>query len=242
MRKTVTSSSLNRCIVVFTFLLCIVIVVQSYYVMKSNNDYYTKNIKVLEGLMTPPNVSFQTISMFRPLSEHVPSSATKIETSVPQSTSAPKEVLDLDLNKEHLRKWHASIRFTMSCILKKNGGLFFYHTRKAAGTTIRDWLTEISFQYHLNLFESEGLSLNRGLIDLKNMLSFTAIRHPIDRILSLYWYEHVAWWIDVKHENEKVKPLHEWVAGWSDESPFKQKMVRANPGLYSPAYFWLSNS
>lgn len=139
--------------------------------------------------------------------------------------------LETQVNIKHkLLKWCMGLQYVMSCVANREGGLYFYHTRKAAGTTIRDWLIVVGQKFHLRLFESEGKSLNPKILEVENLLSVIAIRDPIDRILSLYWYEHVAWWLDVKHDMSKCRPLHEWVDGWVDGSTFKDNMVRRNPG------------
>jgi hypothetical protein len=127
--------------------------------------------------------------------------------------------------------WFEKVVLKMNCLTKlKQGTTFFYHTRKAGGTTIHDWLSILSSQWQVPYLELEGKSLNPLLLREQGVLSITSLRNPIDRILSLYWYEHVAWWYDVKHEPQNCRTLAQWVDGWRDGSPWKAHFVRQNPG------------
>lgn len=168
--------------------------------------------------------------------------------------------------------WGARIAAKAACLRSRregNGtvdaGFVLFHTRKAAGTTVRAFLEQqcngpyrplstprgrgarrggggrggggASSQC---LFESEGLALSAGARKLLGspltrgigggVVSVTAVRHPVARAWSLYWYEHVGWWDGVKHELESVKPLGAWLDNWQDGSPWKQAFGKANPG------------
>lgn len=52
----------------------------------------------------------------------------------------------------------------------------------------------------------------RKFLTVPGVLTATSLRHPIARVMSLYWYEHVAWYNEVTHEMNKCKPLSEWVS------------------------------
>jgi hypothetical protein len=134
----------------------------------------------------------------------------------------------LDRSKQNL--WLKKVSSKINCLKAHRGFTFFYHTRKAGGTTIHDWLTDLSGQWHVQYLELEGKSLNPSLLDENGVLSITALRDPIERILSLYWYEHVAWWYEVKHEPHNCRTLAQWVSGWRDDSQWKTQFVRQNPG------------
>lgn len=149
-------------------------------------------------------------------------------TELPRLHHQPEDKIS-----ESVLQWFRSLRFAMSCVKHNHGGLFFYHTRKAAGTTIKEWLDALGRHFHVQSFQSEGISLNNKLLEEKNLLSVTALRHPIDRILSLYWYEHVAWWLDIQHDMSRCRPLHVWVEAWRDGSSFKNAFVRKNPGRFN---------
>ena len=100
--------------------------------------------------------------------------------------------------------------------------------RKAAGTTIRDMLTDASVKWRIPFYESEGPTLNSLFLD-ENLLLVTSLRNPIERILSLYWYEHVSWYDGVLHETQKCKTLEAWIEGWRDGSKWKTNFILLNP-------------
>jgi len=80
------------------------------------------------------------------------------------------------------------------------------------------------------MLELEGHTLPERVLGVPGLLTVTSLRHPIDRIVSLYWYEHVAWHVEVKRQPQNAKPFVEWVANWVDSSPYKQAFLRTNPG------------
>jgi hypothetical protein len=117
----------------------------------------------------------------------------------------------------------------LKCLQQSKGVIFFYHARKAAGTTIRNILENYSSKYRMQLVESEGVVLmNKFPISSKNIFTITSLRHPIDRIISLYWYEHVAWYNEVKHDMSQCKSLSVWVNAWLDGSSWKQEFITKN--------------
>lgn len=128
-------------------------------------------------------------------------------------------------------RWASMLRYKLQCLhgSLRSGGIFLYHMRKAAGTTIRDMLVEASTTWRVPFYESEGISLNRLFLE-ENLLLVTSLRDPIDRIFSLYWYEHVGWFDGVLHQTEKCKSLKVWVDGWRDGSQWKNDFINQNPG------------
>lgn len=62
-----------------------------------------------------------------------------------------------------------------------------------------------------------------------SLLSVVTLRDPIDRILSLYWYEHVGWFDGIQKKTEKCATLKNWVSYWSDGSATKTKFQTSNP-------------
>jgi hypothetical protein len=126
--------------------------------------------------------------------------------------------------------WEERLMQKLICLHHGSGGLYLYHTRKAAGTTLRDVMSVIAHTWRVKLFETEGISLDRRFVENNNLLSVVTLRHPVKRVMSLYWYEHVGWWHGVLKEIEKVKSLKEWVAAWKDGSKWKTDFVRKNPG------------
>ncbi len=111
----------------------------------------------------------------------------------------------------------------------KKGGVYLYHVRKAAGSTVRDVLTYVTRRHGLPLFETEGISLDAHFLQVPGLLSVTTLREPISRIMSLYWYEHVAWFHGIKHEPHNCKSLSSWVDAWRDGSTWKQGFIAKNP-------------
>lgn len=110
------------------------------------------------------------------------------------------------------------------------GMLFFHHARKAAGTTLRNILTSIARKHRIKLLESEGITLQTSAItSTPALLSVTLLRQPIARIISLYWYEHVAWYHDVKKDMKQVSTMLQWVNAWRDGSEWKNAFLAQNP-------------
>jgi hypothetical protein len=138
--------------------------------------------------------------------------------------------LESDSSSSTQIPWLQKVTTKIQCLKARKGFTFFYHTRKAGGTTIHDWLSDLSALWRVQYLELEGKSLNPKLLDVSGVFSLTALRDPIERIMSLYWYEHVAWWYDVKHEPHNCRTLAQWVSGWRDGSQWKTKFVSQNPG------------
>ena len=134
-------------------------------------------------------------------------------------------------NNAEEQRWRTQLLSKLTRIRKPSslGGIFFYHMRKAAGTTVRDLLTAASDRWGTTFYESEGPSLNKVFLD-QNLLLVTSLRDPIKRIYSLYWYEHVGWFDGVLHETEKCKSLMTWIEGWRDGSKWKDDFTLKNPG------------
>lgn len=127
-------------------------------------------------------------------------------------------------------QWLSRLASKLLCMRLRSGGIYHYHTRKAAGTSIRDILTKIAATWHVRYYETEGIVLNREIIDKKTgLLTVTSLREPIARILSLYWYEHVGWYDGVLKQTERCKSLKEWVSAWRDGSPWKTQFMSKNP-------------
>lgn len=134
-------------------------------------------------------------------------------------------------DQQALHLWSAQLLSKLHKLhtLSKLGGIFLYHMRKAAGTTIRDMLTDASIKWGVPFYESEGPTLNRLFLE-ENLLLVTSLRNPIERIFSLYWYEHVSWYDGVLHETHKCKTLNAWIEGWRDGSKWKTDFMLQNPG------------
>jgi hypothetical protein len=126
-------------------------------------------------------------------------------------------------------KWLKQLTSKLLCLRLKTGNIYLYHTRKAAGTSIRDVLTYIAKEWHVPYLETEGVVLNRDLLRKTGFLTVTSLRDPVSRIMSLYWYEHVGWYDGVLKQTERCKTLKQWVSAWLDGSAWKKDFVRKNP-------------
>jgi hypothetical protein len=137
--------------------------------------------------------------------------------------------------------WEKRLRAKLDCLNKKKSAFYFYHQRKAAGTTVRELLRQSATAMSVPFFETEGISMHSDFSsryihssdkadDSMSLLSVISLRNPVDRIVSLYWYEHVAWFDEVLRQPAKIKPFHVWVDGWRDGSAFKEDYMKRSPG------------
>ena len=55
--------------------------------------------------------------------------------------------------------WFARLTSKLQCLHQRRGAVYLYHVRKAAGTTIRDLLTQSTVRWGVPLYETEGISL-----------------------------------------------------------------------------------
>lgn len=145
---------------------------------------------------------------------------------VPKTASTPfSSTLDESITKQ----WLSQLSAKLLCLRLKSGGIYLYHTRKAAGTSIRDILAYMAAEWHVPYYETEGIVLDRKMLDKSGFLSVTSLRDPVARVMSLYWYEHVGWYDGVLKQTERCKSLKEWVAAWRDGSRWKTDFMAKNP-------------
>jgi len=125
------------------------------------------------------------------------------------------------------------------CLHKGQGYLYFLHMRKAGGSSIRNYLDEFwELQPDRTVYVTEGDMFNVSCFHHQGeMVMFTAMRHPIDRILSSYWFEGVTGKTAVDFRlmrPQDFKPLAEkvsfeaWVASVREKAlkdPLKDKRV-----------------
>ncbi len=168
-------------------------------------------------------------------------SSNDLSHDVPDVSNTPSKLsnsIQIDENA-NLKLWLSKVKDKTKCISHGYGDIFMYHMRKAAGTTLREVLTIQSKRNNVLLLELEGLTLppqyilndndNNNDNDLKGLLTAVSLRHPIERIQSLYWYEHVAWWIEVRHLKQECKTFDQWVFHWSDSNDHKKGFSQINP-------------
>ena len=87
--------------------------------------------------------------------------------------------------------WKTRITKKIACLRKHQISMYLYHVRKAAGTTLREILEVASNKWNSNLMETEGISLDSSFLDIPHLLSIISLRHPIQRIVSMYWYVNI---------------------------------------------------
>jgi hypothetical protein len=119
------------------------------------------------------------------------------------------------------QKWSDRIFHKLVCFKASTTAIYLYHVRKAAGTTIRDFFHLLARKQRVPFFETEGIVVNPSLLHIKELLTLVSFRDPIERIISLYWYEHVAWYYSVVKKHDKLKTLSEWINGWKDGAKLK---------------------
>jgi len=113
--------------------------------------------------------------------------------------------------------WKSTLVEKVKCWKREEFGIFFYHFRKAAGTTFKLYLGACLKNVYSNklasYFMQEGLTLNERMLHT-GLLTMTVLRNPIDRIISLYWYEHADFWIREKQNLTALKPFEDWARAW----------------------------
>lgn len=126
-------------------------------------------------------------------------------------------------------KWKSSLQEKLNCKAKRMAIFYYYHARKAAGTSIRDAMKLSARLSTIAYLETEGVVLDAAILDSPGMISVTSLRDPVSRVLSLYWYEHVGWYSGILKQPQRCKTLRAWVDAWKDGSPFKKNMLAKNP-------------
>jgi len=154
--------------------------------------------------------------------KELPHSNTQKTTSTnPPPTTIP--AADIEIWKNQL------IQKLICRVTDRLAGYYLYHVRKAAGTTIRDIVSFSAKTNRFALYETEGITLPAQILKIKHLLSMISLRDPIDRIYSLYWYEHVGWYIQMVKKPDKCKTFVEWVHAWKDNADWKMKILNKTP-------------
>lgn len=163
-------------------------------------------------------------------------------TSSSSAKVRPTTASDYQMRKRNIAAegqtaaWAEGLKRKLSCLRGGQGGVFLYHVRKAAGTTIRDVLEQSCGRWHVGFYEVEGLTLDANFLNYKSgdstsssLLSVLTLRDPVARAMSMYWYEHVGWWDGIQKKTEKCHSLSEWIAAWRDSSEWKKEFMKKNP-------------
>jgi hypothetical protein len=163
----------------------------------------------------------------------------KQQNSNQKNSQAQKEI-DLLYEKLHPKRtdysysfeethWSKLMAEKLACLSNKKLSFYFYHVRKAAGTTIRDMFRLLAFKFRIPFYETEGIVLNQNMLNKKEVMAVISLRNPIERIMSLYWYEHVSWFYSVKKRANETHPMDEWVEAWSDSNDYKLNILKRYP-------------
>jgi hypothetical protein len=147
------------------------------------------------------------------------------DTTQEQETASPPAAtlttISTSMNVTPMRS-AATKDLAQQCVQAGQGGVYIKHHRKAGGTTLYKVLRSDVCK-RLPVFSSELPYFNAeetfALKELSTSVFVTSIRHPIDRIISLYWFE--GRWPRTcgakcegekqKDDTTKVADLDEWI-------------------------------
>lgn len=132
-------------------------------------------------------------------------------------------------NDTKCTQWKTNLENKLMCMFKSCGAIFHYHVRKAAGTSIRRYLQTLSYRFSLTNIETEGIAIDHHVFRQQGIMSFISLRDPVERIISLFWYEHVLYYLNVEKKPWKASNLWTWVETWRDGHPWKQNFTDHNP-------------
>jgi hypothetical protein len=112
------------------------------------------------------------------------------------------------------KQWLSNLKSKLSCMNNYQGSVYLYHMRKAAGSSVENIFSKgICLVFHAKYYRTEGITLDDRILNT-SVISVTSLRDPIERIISLYWYEHVDFWINVKHNRSACKTFTQWIDAW----------------------------
>ena len=114
--------------------------------------------------------------------------------------------------------------------MKKKSILYLYHMRKTAGTLTRKLMLFLSKILQIQYLEAEGQIVNTNFLGQYGILSVISLRHPVERVISLYWYEHVLYYLSLHKKRGKASNMRAWVMNWKDNSTWKQNYTSRYPG------------
>eukprot|EP01031_Cornospumella_fuschlensis_P027526 gene27526-33248_t len=152
----------------------------------------------------------------------------------PVSNSAPiQSIADVQIIQSidpDFETWKQGLDKKLRCKDVRGVLYYHYHTRKAAGTSIRECIRMSARLSGISYVETEGLVLlDSSILSEKGVMSITSLRDPVERILSLYWYEHVGWHAGILKKPEQCRTMQEWIQAWSDGGKLKSTILSANP-------------
>lgn len=140
------------------------------------------------------------------------------------------ESITQSTSDDDLTVWSSRLAHKFQCLHQKLGNIFLYHMRKTAGTTISQMLNIASWRFLFRrIYILEGITLDPTILEQQSgLLTVTSFRHPIDRIISLYWYEHAAF--HYARNASRMVTIDLWFDAWCDGTAWKTNMTQKNPG------------
>jgi hypothetical protein len=184
-----------------------------------------KEVNKISTAIPPSPVTTGKLSMNEEVEKEIEPETDNTIANEPESSSG-----FISINDRH-KAWRDQLFLKLKCLRLKQGTLYLYHVRKAAGTSIRDVMHSMSRTWKVPYFETEGIVLDSHLLEHhKGLTSVLTLREPVNRIMSLYWYEHVGWFDGILKQTQKCKTLVEWVGAWRDGAEWKRNFVLKNPG------------
>lgn len=114
------------------------------------------------------------------------------------------------------------------CFRSYQGFAYLLHMRKAGGSTLRSYLSDLVRRKRDHVvYVTEGDTYNISCFkDQGELLIVTSLRHPVDRILSAYWYEG-RYRLGERSPGitapKTVVPFRKWLrAAWREEEAQKE--------------------
>eukprot|EP01038_Epipyxis_sp_PR26KG_P004767 gene4767-6687_t len=196
--------------------------------LKLKSKTYYPHLKLNNN--TNSSHDLDTFKVYQQLYAYVQSSANHTIGEFFSNSSIAKErsIFNISLY-QNTWQWYNSLHLKLICTSHfHRSSFYFYHTRKAAGSSIKQIINDTARLYHVPWYESEGKVLNEGFLRRNNYLTVTTLRHPIDRIFSLYWYEHVSWFAINRKTPEKVSSMIDWIEAWLDSGSWKKSILEKN--------------
>jgi hypothetical protein len=182
-------------------------------------------------------VSFASVLYSTP-SEHHPDSQHPLSLLAPQKHDVRLLPKRPNFNEIVPLRNDSVKELAQQCVRAGQGGVYIKHFRKAGGTALVNVMYEEVCPRGMQAYTSELPFFHPATFEVMGTSLFiTAMRNPVDRILSMYWFE--GRWprtcgqncenAKVKNDTTKVADLDEWVEAIYDQRlPGKLRYSRHN--------------